>query len=120
MEELTKAEEKIMLIFWNLKKGFVKDILAELPDGDKIPYNTISSVVRILVSKGYLGYKAYGKTYEYFPKIKKIEYRKLQLKKLVASYFSDSPASLVSHIVKEEALSQEDKNKLMEMIKKLD
>jgi len=54
MEELTKAEEKIMMIFWKLKKAFVKDIIAELPYEPKPPYNTISSVTRILAGKGYL------------------------------------------------------------------
>ena len=76
MEELTKAEERIMQIFWKLKKAFVKDILNQLPDEPKPPYNTISSVIRILTSKGYLKYKAYGKTYEYYPAIDKSEYRK--------------------------------------------
>ena len=63
MEELTKAEERIMQLFWNLKKAFVKDVIEQIPDEPRPPYNTISSVVRILVSKGYLNYKAYGKTY---------------------------------------------------------
>ena len=60
MEELTKAEEKIMMIFWKLKKAFVKDVLAELPEEPKPPYNTISSVTRILASKGYLTCKYPG------------------------------------------------------------
>ena len=58
---------------WKLKKAFVKDIIEELPDDPKPPYNTISSVIRILVNKGYVKYKAYGKTYEYFPLISKKE-----------------------------------------------
>ena len=66
MEELTKAEERIMQLFWKLKKAFVKDVIEQISDDPKPPYNTISSVVRILVTKGYLNYKAYGKTYEYF------------------------------------------------------
>jgi len=57
MEELTKAEEKIMMIFWKLKKAFVKDIIAELPDEPKPPYNTISSVTRILAGKDILSLK---------------------------------------------------------------
>jgi BlaI family penicillinase repressor len=81
MEELTKAEEKIMMIFWKLKKAFVKDIIAELPDESKPPYNTISSVTRILAGKGYLKFKAYGKTYEYYPAVTQGYYRKLKVKK---------------------------------------
>jgi len=116
MEELTKAEERIMMIFWKLKKGFVKDIIDEINDQPKPPYNTISSVVRILVSKGYLGFKAYGKTYEYYPTISKSEYRKIELKKVLSGYFGDSPASLLSFMVKEEKLSKEEIEKLKDII----
>jgi len=120
MEELTKSEERIMQIFWNLKKAFVKDVIEHIPDEPKPPYNTISSVVRIMVSKGYLKYKAYGKTYEYYPAISKSEYRKIQLRKVISGYFSDSPASLLSFIVKEEKLSQEEIEKLKEIINKIE
>ena len=108
MEELTKVEERVMQMLWKLKKAFVKDIIEELPDDPKPPYNTISSVIRILVSKGYINYKAYGKTYEYFPAISKAEYRKVRIQKIMSGYFGNSPASLVSHIVNEEKLSKEE------------
>jgi len=120
MEELTKVEERIMQIFWKLKKAFVKDIIAELPDDPKPPYNTISSVVRILTQKGFLGFKAYGKTYEYYPAIDKSEYRKSKLKRVMAGYFSDSPSSLLSFIVKEEKLSKKEIDKLKELINSID
>jgi len=118
MEELTKTEERIMQVFWKLKKAFVKDVIEELPDDPKPPYNTISSVVRILEKKGYLGYTAYGKTYEYYPAISKAQYRKLYMKKLLSGYFDNSPASLLSFLVKEEKLSEEELEKLKEIIDK--
>ncbi len=120
MEELTKAEEKIMMIFWKLKKAFVKDILAELPDDPKPPYNTISSVTRILTGKGYLKFKAYGKTYEYYPAVSQAYYRKLKVKKMLAAQFGNSPSSLLSFIIKEEKLSREEINKLKEIINEID
>jgi BlaI family transcriptional regulator, penicillinase repressor len=120
MEELTKAEERIMQVFWKLKKAFVKDIIEELPDDPKPPYNTISSIVRILEKKGYLTYKAYGKTHEYYPIISKAEYRKMYIKKLLSGYFDNSLASLLSFIVKEENLSEEEIEKLKAMIDKAD
>jgi len=120
MEELTKAEERIMQIFWDLKNAFVKDVIEKIPDKPIPPYNTISSVVRILVTKGYLNYKAYGKTYEYFPAISKSEYRKIQVKKVISGYFSNSPASLLSFMVKEEKLSKEEIEKLREIINKME
>ena len=120
MEELTKAEEKIMMIFWKLKKAFVKDVLAELPDESKPPYNTISSVTRILASKGYLKFKAYGKTYEYYPAVSQAQYRKLKVKKMLSGHFANSPASLFSFIIKEEKLSKEEINKLKDIINEID
>jgi len=120
MEELTKVEERVMKMMWKLKKAFVKDIIEELPDDPKPPYNTISSVIRILVSKGYIKYKAYGKTYEYFPAISKAEYRKVRIQKLMAGYFGNSPASLVSHIVNEEKLSKEEIKQLKALIEKME
>lgn len=107
-----------MLILWRLKKGFVKDIIEELPDEPKPPYNTISSVVRLLEKKGYVGFKAYGKTYEYFPVISKAQYRKAFFKKLVSGYFDNSLENLLSFMVKEEKLTEKDINKIKEIINK--
>lgn len=120
MKELTKAEERIMLIFWEIKKGFVKDVIEKIPDNSKPPYNTVSSVIRLLVEKGYLKYKAYGKTHEYYPAIKKTHYRKTQMKKVMSDYFSNSPSSLVSYMVNEEKLSEEEIKKLKDIINKME
>ena len=116
MEELTKTEERVMQIFWQLKRAFVKDIIEQLPDNPKPPYNTISSVVRILEKKGYLGYKAYGKTYEYFPLVSKGEYRAASFKRLLRQYFDNSPTSLLSFVVKEEKLSPEQVQQLLQSL----
>ncbi len=116
MEELTKTEERVMQIIWKLKTCFVKDIIDALPDDPKPPYNTISSVVRILEKKEYVGYKAYGKTYEYYPLISKSAYRKETLKKIMSGYFDNSAESLFSFMLKEKQLSNEDINKIKEII----
>lgn len=116
MEELTRTEERVMQVFWNLKKAFVKDIILALPDNPKPPYNTISSVVRLLEKKGYLGYKAYGKTYEYFPLISKSRYRKSTFKKMLSGYFDNSVENLLSFMVKEQSLSAEEIRKIKEII----
>ncbi len=119
MKELTRTEERIMQVCWKLKKALVRDIIAQLPDDPKPPYNTISSVVRILVKKGYLSYKAYGKTHEYHPAISKSKYRKNKLKNILSGYFGDSPATLVSYILKEERFSKEEIAKLKKTIAKV-
>lgn len=118
MEELTKAEERIMQVLWKLQKAFVKDIIDELEETPKPPYNTISSIVRLLVKKEYVSYKAYGKTYEYFPAISKEAYTKTTFSKLYSGYFDNSPASLLSFMVKEEKLSAADIAELKAFIDK--
>ena len=118
MEELTKTEERIMQVLWKLEKAFVKDIIEELEEEPKPPYNTISSIVRLLEKKGYVNYKAYGKTYEYFPAISKEDYTKTTFSKLFSGYFDNSPASLLSFMVKEEKLSASDIEELKALINK--
>ncbi|TDG38002.1 BlaI/MecI/CopY family transcriptional regulator [Pedobacter changchengzhani] len=108
MGELTKTEERIMQVLWKLNKAFVKDIIDALDEETKPPYNTISSIVRLLEKKGYVNYNAYGKTYEYFPAISKEQYAKTTFSKLFTGYFDSSPASLLSFLVKEEKLSAKD------------
>lgn len=104
-----------MQALWKLKKAFVKDIIEQLPDDPKPPYNTVSSVVRILERKAYVGFRAYGKTYEYFPLISKTEYRAASLKRILTQYFDNSPTALVSFMV-EETLSQREKQQLLDLL----
>ena len=118
MEELTKTEERIIQVLWKLETAFVKDIIDQLDEQPKPPYNTISSIVRILVKKRYLSYKAYGKTYEYFPAISKEEYTKTSFSKILSGYFDNSPASLLSFMVKEQQLSDKDIEELNALINK--
>jgi BlaI family transcriptional regulator, penicillinase repressor len=95
MKELTRAEEQIMQVLWNLGKGFVKDIVDELPE-PKPAYNTVSTVVRILEKKGFVSHQAYGKTHEYFPLTSKDEYKKSYLKSFIKRYFGNSFQEMVS------------------------
>ncbi|MEM1134978.1 MAG: BlaI/MecI/CopY family transcriptional regulator [Bacteroidota bacterium] len=117
MEELTKTEEKIMQILWDIKIGFVKDVIAKLPD-PKPPYNTISSVVRILEGKGFVSHKAYGKTHEYFPIVSKMAYSKFTLKNMITNYFEGSYEKLVSFMVNEKALTDDEIKEISDLIEK--
>src|SRR5512134_714304 len=104
MKELTKAEEQIMQVLWRLGRGLVKDILEELPE-PKPAYNTVSTIVRILEKKGFVSYKAYGKTHEYFPVVAMNEYRREYLRSLVRRYFGNSYQELVSFFAKDRNLT---------------
>lgn len=103
MRELTKAEEQIMQVLWQIEKGFVKDIREQLSD-PRPAYNTVSTIVRILEKKGFVGYRAYGKTHEYYPLIGRAEYMRFSLNNLVKGYFNGSFQSLVSFFAKENRL----------------
>ncbi len=95
MKELTKAEEQIMQVLWNLEKGFVKDVIEKLPE-PKPAYNTVSTIVRILEKKKFVGHKAYGKTHEYFPLVGRDEYKKKFVRSFVRRFFGDSFPEMVS------------------------
>jgi predicted transcriptional regulator len=104
MKELTKAEEQIMQIIWDIKQGFVKDILDKIEE-PKPAYNTVSTIVRILEKKKFVGYKAYGKTHEYFPLVAKEDYRNEIMGNVVKNYFSNSFQQLVSFFATDKQLS---------------
>jgi BlaI family penicillinase repressor len=112
---LTRAEEEIMRILWQLKKAFVKDILAEMPE-PKPAYNTVSTIIRILEKKEIVGYTAYGKTHEYFPLITEEEYKRHEMQQLMVNYFDNSLPNLVSFFVKDNDLKTKDLDEIMKMI----
>jgi predicted transcriptional regulator len=115
IKELTKSEEQIMQILWQLNRGFVNDIISEMPD-PKPAYNTVSTIVRILEKKGFVGHKAYGKTHEYFPLITKEEYKQGSLTKLVSDYFDNSYKKLVSFFADNEKISVNELEEMKKMI----
>jgi len=116
LKELTKAEDQVMQILWDLKSCFVKDIIEQMPD-PKPAYNTVSTIVRILETKGFVDHKAYGKTHEYFPLISKEKYTKFYLNNLLKGYFGGSFQNLVSFFAKENKLDGKAIEKLLEEIK---
>ena len=116
MKELTRAEDEIMQILWKIKKGYVKDILEYFSD-PKPAYNTVSTIVRILVRKGFVKYKAFGKTHEYHPAVPKSDYSKFYLNNFLGNYFSGSFENLVSFFAKENDLSVKEVEELMKHVK---
>lgn len=115
MEKLTNKEEEIMHILWKLEKAFVKDVLAEIED-DKPHYNTLSTIIRNLEEKGYVGYNAYGKTHQYYPFVSKEEYRKGFMNVAIDNYFNNSYKNMVSFFAKEEKISVEELKEIIALI----
>jgi BlaI family penicillinase repressor len=120
-KELTKAEEQIMQILWGLGKGFLKDIAEGFPQ-PRPAYTTVSTVIRVLVRKNFIGFKTYGKTNEYYPLLSKTDYFKSKLKPIITNYFNGSKRDLASFFANSQLnLSELEEVKLLieEKIKKL-
>ena len=118
MVTLTKAEEKIMKLLWELEKGFIKDILEKFPD-PKPPYNSVSTIVRVLVKKEIIGFNKYGGTYEYYPLISKDDYRKSQLGNLVNGYFNNSLSQVVNFFSENKKLKIDEVDEVIQMLEEL-
>ncbi len=104
---LTRAEEEIMQILWKIERGFIKDILDRFTD-PKPAYNTVSTIVRILETKGFIDHKAYGKTHEYFPLIIKDDYTKAFLGNFLHNHFNNSFGNMVSFFTKSEKMNMKE------------
>ena len=117
MKQLTKAEEEIMQALWQLKKANVKSIIDVLPK-PKPAYNTVSTIVRILESKGFVDYEKQGKGHIYFPVVAKESYSNQSINKLVDNYFQGSFKSMVSFFVQKNDVDVKDIETLLKEINK--
>lgn len=115
MNRLTKAEEELMQMIWDHGPCTVSQLISKM-DEPHPPHSTISSIVRILEKKEFVDHKAYGRTYEYFPIIRKEDYSKFSIKNLVSGYFGGSMNNLVSFLVKENDLSLKELSEVMQTI----
>ena len=118
MKELTKAEEQIMLILWEMGEALVKDVIEKMNE-PKPAYNTVSTVIRVLETKGFVDHKAIGNTYIYFPIIKETDYKRFALNKVMNNYFENSYESLVSFLVKEKSMSTQELDEIIQLAEKL-
>jgi len=116
MKPLTKAEEQVMLVLWDLKKGFLKDIIDRTPEPRPHP-NTIATLLKILVEKGYVVYEVQGRNNCYEPTISKTEYGSKSANQLITGYFEGSPAKLVSRFLSDNQLSLQELEELLQQIK---
>ena len=118
IKDLTRAEEQVIQVLWQLKKAFVKEIIDELPE-PKPAYNTVSTIIRILETKGFVSHEAFGKSHQYFPLISREEYKSFAAGKLLNNYFGNSVESMFSFFVKEEKIDLKEADEIMKLIEKL-
>lgn len=116
---LTKAEEEIMQVLWDLEKAFVKEIVDALPE-PKPHYNTVSTIIKILGDKGFVAYESFGKANRYYPLINKDDYSKKSMKQFVKKYFEGSFSNMLSFFAKEKDISVKDLEELLNELKKMD
>ncbi len=115
MKEITRAQEEVMRALWQIKEGVVNDILDQLPE-PKPAYNTVSTVIRVLEKKEYVGHRTYGKTHVYYPRIEQHEYAKYQIKGLLSGHFSNSVKSMVSFFTREEKMELQELEEIRKII----
>ena len=111
-KRLTKAEEEIMLILWKLKESTIREVMNELDDPET-PYTTVSTVVRVLEKKKFVGHKAVGTTYLYRPLLNKKEYLKGYLSGIVTNYFDGSFSRMAAFFASENDLGLNDLKELI-------
>ena len=117
MKTLTKGEEQIMQVLWKLEKAFLRDIMDAMPP-PKPHQNTVATLLKILVEKEFVGITVLGRSHQYFPLITKDNYSKSSIKNLVKGYFGGSFFNAVSFMVKENNLSAQDLEALLQQLKK--
>ncbi len=115
MKELTKAEEQLMQYLWSLKKAYLKDIVEEYPEPAPA-YTTISTVVNVLVKKGFIGFETHGKSREYYPLLSKEQYTRQSMNGLMSSFFDNSTKKFASFFASQDDLSVEELKEIRNLI----
>jgi BlaI family penicillinase repressor len=116
MQKLAKREEQIMQACWQLEKAFIKEIIQEMPE-PKPHYNTIATMVKILEEKGFLAHECIGNVFRYYPVISKDAYQTHAMKDIVSQYFDNSYPSMLAFFAKEQKISEEELNEIVDLIK---
>jgi len=117
MKKLTKAEEQVMQILWDLEEGLVKDVIRKFPK-PKPAYNTVSTVIRVLEKKGFVDHKAYGNTYVYYPLVRKEEYARIHFMGFMKDYFNDSFPKMAAFFAREKNLDIAEMEEILKMTEK--
>ncbi|MDE7123549.1 MAG: BlaI/MecI/CopY family transcriptional regulator [Alistipes sp.] len=115
LEKLTRREEELMHCFWQRGPLFVRDLVELWPE-PKPHFNTLSTMVRSLEAKGYVGHKAYGSTYQYYPLVSEEEFSRRTLGGVIRRYFGSSYLGAVSALVEEEKISVDELRELIDRI----
>jgi BlaI family penicillinase repressor len=114
---LTNAEEQIMKLLWRLDKAFIRDLLNEFPD-PKPATTTVLTLIKRMIDKGFVSYKLYGNSREYYPLIKKTDYFSDHINVLIKDFFNNSTAQFASFFTNETDMNQEELKELRDLVDK--
>jgi predicted transcriptional regulator len=114
MKKLTQAEEEIMQIMWDLGQGFVKDVIDRMPE-PKPQYNTVSTVIRVLEKKEFIGHRQYGNTHEYYPLVSRDAYAKVHFSNFLEGYFNNSFPKMAAFFARENNLTMKELEEIMRL-----
>lgn len=112
---LTNAEEQVMKLLWKLDRAFIRDLLREFPDPKPAP-TTVLTLLKRMMDKGFVSFKQYGNSREYYPLIKKTEYFSNHINGLIKEFFNNSSAQFASFFTNETEMSQEELNQLRDLV----
>ncbi|WP_417853852.1 BlaI/MecI/CopY family transcriptional regulator [Xanthomarina gelatinilytica] len=115
MQSLSKTEEDLMNYLWKLEKAFMKNLLEAYPD-PKPATTTVATLLKRMTEKGFVDYKLYGKSREYFPLVKKKDYFSKHVNGLIKNFFNDSASQFASFFTKETNLTKEELEDLKRLI----
>jgi BlaI family transcriptional regulator, penicillinase repressor len=114
MKKLTNAEEEVMQILWEIGEGFVKDVIDRMPE-PKPPYNTVSTVIRVLEKKEFVSHRQYGNTHQYFPLVSRDEYAKVHFSDFLSNYFNNSFPKMAAFFARENNLSMKELQEIIRL-----
>jgi len=118
MNTLTKAEEQVMQILWDIREGFVKDLLRKFPE-PRPAYNTVSTIIRILEKKGYVDHRSFGKSHQYFPLMSREQYRNERFSSLMKDYFNNSMKQVLSHFGSSGSLNLKEADEIIQLMEEI-
>jgi BlaI family penicillinase repressor len=114
---LTNAEEQIMKLLWRLDKAFIRDLLTEFSDPKPAP-TTVITLLKRMIDKGFVSYKQYGNSREYYPLIKKTDYFSDHINGLIKNFFNNSTAQFASFFTNETDMNKEELKELRDIVDK--
>ena len=113
--QLSKTEEELMNILWRQKKAFMKDLLEAYPN-PKPATTTVATLLKRMTDKGFIAYKSFGRSREYYPLVKKKDYFSKHVNGLIKNFFNDSPSQFASFFTQSTDLSKTELEDLKKLI----